>query len=74
MFVSYLCVPHQHILALYTLNFCSFSDLSFKKGDIVILRKKIDNNWYFGECGNNHGVFPLSYVQVHNLYIQLTIN
>ncbi|EZA50569.1 hypothetical protein DMN91_004034 [Ooceraea biroi] len=39
-------------------------DLNFKKGDIVILRKKIDNNWYFGECGNNHGVFPLSYVQV----------
>ncbi|XP_029166406.1 E3 ubiquitin-protein ligase SH3RF3 isoform X2 [Nylanderia fulva] len=39
-------------------------DLSFKKGDIVILRKKIDKNWYFGECGNNHGVFPLSYVQV----------
>lgn len=42
----------------------SSSDLSFKKGDIVILRKKIDNNWYFGESGNNHGVFPLSYVQV----------
>ncbi|XP_043275279.1 E3 ubiquitin-protein ligase SH3RF3-like isoform X2 [Venturia canescens] len=39
-------------------------DLSFKKGDIVVLRKKIDNNWYFGDCGTNHGVFPLSYVQV----------
>ncbi|KAK2585557.1 hypothetical protein KPH14_010195 [Odynerus spinipes] len=39
-------------------------DLSFKKGDIVVLRKKIDNNWYFGECGTSHGVFPLSYVQV----------
>ncbi|XP_011297754.1 SH3 domain-containing RING finger protein 3 isoform X3 [Fopius arisanus] len=39
-------------------------DLSFKKGEIVVLRKKIDNNWYFGECGANHGVFPLSYVQV----------
>ncbi|XP_058798948.1 E3 ubiquitin-protein ligase SH3RF3 isoform X2 [Phymastichus coffea] len=39
-------------------------DLSFRKGDIIILRKKIDNNWYFGECGTNHGVFPLSYVQV----------
>ncbi|XP_034952634.1 E3 ubiquitin-protein ligase SH3RF3 isoform X3 [Chelonus insularis] len=39
-------------------------DLSFNKGDIVILRKKIDNNWYLGECGANHGVFPLSYVQV----------
>lgn len=40
-------------------------DLSFKKGDIVVLRKKIDNNWYVGECGTNHGVFPLSYVQVN---------
>ncbi|XP_031839892.1 SH3 domain containing ring finger posh isoform X2 [Nomia melanderi] len=39
-------------------------DLSFKKGDIVILCKKIDNNWCFGESANNHGVFPLSYVQV----------
>ncbi|XP_043797592.1 E3 ubiquitin-protein ligase SH3RF3-like isoform X2 [Apis laboriosa] len=39
-------------------------DLSFKKGDIVILRKKIDNNWCFGESANSHGVFPLSYVQI----------
>lgn len=39
-------------------------DLSFRKGDVIILRKKIDNNWYVGECGSNHGVFPLSYVQV----------
>ncbi|XP_043501780.1 E3 ubiquitin-protein ligase SH3RF1-like isoform X1 [Polistes fuscatus] len=39
-------------------------DLSFKKGDIVILHRKIDNNWYYGECGTIHGVFPLSYVQV----------
>ncbi|XP_033334250.2 SH3 domain containing ring finger posh isoform X3 [Megalopta genalis] len=39
-------------------------DLSFKKGDIVILCKKIDNNWCFGESASSHGVFPLSYVQV----------
>ncbi|KOC59261.1 SH3 domain-containing RING finger protein 3 [Habropoda laboriosa] len=39
-------------------------DLSFKKGDIVILRKKIDNNWCLGESVNSHGVFPVSYVQV----------
>ncbi|KZC12614.1 SH3 domain-containing RING finger protein 3 [Dufourea novaeangliae] len=39
-------------------------DLSFKKGDSVILCKKIDNNWCFGESANSHGVFPLSYVQV----------
>lgn len=62
-FISYtysLCL----YLSYYINIVYSYSDLSFKKGDIVILRKKIDNNWYFGESGNNHGVFPLSYVQV----------
>ncbi|XP_066999315.2 E3 ubiquitin-protein ligase SH3RF3 [Anabrus simplex] len=39
-------------------------DLSFKKGDIIILRKKIDTNWYQGESGGNFGAFPLTYVQV----------
>ncbi|CAL4214360.1 unnamed protein product, partial [Meganyctiphanes norvegica] len=39
-------------------------DLSFKKGDIVILRKKIDSNWYQGELNGNTGFFPASYVQV----------
>uniref|UniRef100_T1HKK2 RING-type E3 ubiquitin transferase n=1 Tax=Rhodnius prolixus TaxID=13249 RepID=T1HKK2_RHOPR len=39
-------------------------DLTFRKGDIILLRKKIDNNWCLGECNGNHGVFPLSYVQV----------
>ncbi|XP_023288307.1 SH3 domain-containing RING finger protein 3 isoform X2 [Orussus abietinus] len=39
-------------------------DLNFRKGDIITLRKKIDNNWYFGESSSSHGVFPLSYIQV----------
>ena len=38
--------------------------MCFKKGDIILLRKKIDNNWYHGESGGKHGVFPLTYVQV----------
>ncbi|XP_066154616.1 E3 ubiquitin-protein ligase SH3RF3 [Euwallacea fornicatus] len=39
-------------------------DLSFKKGDIIILRRKIDAHWYRGECGGKQGDFPLSYVQI----------
>ncbi|KAK9497878.1 hypothetical protein O3M35_003788 [Rhynocoris fuscipes] len=39
-------------------------DLSFKKGDLILLRKKIDSNWYHGECNGIQGVFPLSYVQI----------
>ncbi|XP_045124540.1 E3 ubiquitin-protein ligase SH3RF1-like isoform X13 [Portunus trituberculatus] len=41
-----------------------YRDLSFKKGDVVILRKKIDSNWYEGELNNQVGFFPASYVQV----------
>lgn len=41
-----------------------FRDLSFRKGDIIVLRRKIDNNWYQGECNGVSGVFPLQYVKV----------
>ncbi|KAK8404309.1 hypothetical protein O3P69_007549 [Scylla paramamosain] len=41
-----------------------YRDLSFKKGDVIILRKKIDSNWYEGELNNQVGFFPASYVQV----------
>ncbi|XKL64028.1 hypothetical protein PGB90_004114 [Kerria lacca] len=39
-------------------------DLSFKRGDVIFLRRKIDQNWCQGECNGILGVFPFSYVQV----------
>ncbi|KAG5894443.1 hypothetical protein JTB14_014892 [Gonioctena quinquepunctata] len=54
-------VPHQpHAMAMYDYN----GDLSFKRGDFIILKKRIDSHWYQGECGGKQGVFPLSYVQI----------
>ncbi|XP_045124535.1 E3 ubiquitin-protein ligase SH3RF1-like isoform X12 [Portunus trituberculatus] len=50
--------------ALYNYERKEAGDLSFKKGDVVILRKKIDSNWYEGELNNQVGFFPASYVQV----------
>ncbi|KAG4066680.1 hypothetical protein HA402_007316 [Bradysia odoriphaga] len=43
----------------------SSTDISFKKGDHIILRKRIDLNWFVGElsCGRQ-GVFPINHVQV----------
>uniref|UniRef100_A0A8D0L1U9 RING-type E3 ubiquitin transferase n=1 Tax=Sphenodon punctatus TaxID=8508 RepID=A0A8D0L1U9_SPHPU len=38
-------------------------DLKFNKGDIIILRRKVDENWYHGELNGNHGFFPASYIQ-----------
>ena len=46
----------------------SFSDLTFKKGDVVTLRRQIDDNWYQGELRGQIGVFPASYVQVSTLF------
>nr|XP_023014240.1 SH3 domain-containing RING finger protein 3 isoform X1 [Leptinotarsa decemlineata] len=54
-------VPHQpHAMAMYDYT----GELSFKRGDLIILRKRIDSHWYQGECGGKQGVFPLSYVQI----------
>lgn len=31
---------------------------------MIILRQKVDSNWYQGEANGVIGIFPLSYVQV----------
>lgn len=49
--------------ALYNYERKEARDLSFKKGDTIMLRKKIDSNWYEGELNNQIGFFPASYVQ-----------
>lgn len=51
-------------LYLYIYMYSFSSDLSFKKGDMIILRQKVDSNWYQGEANGVIGIFPLSYVQV----------
>lgn len=53
--------------ALYDYISSTPGDLSFKRGEIITLKKRIDSNWYQGECGGNQGVFPLCYVQVNHL-------
>ncbi|CAH1776558.1 unnamed protein product [Owenia fusiformis] len=50
--------------ALYNYDAKEPGDLTFKKGDIVILRKQVDENWFHGEHGGLHGFFPATYVQI----------
>lgn len=38
--------------------------MSFKKGDRIILKRQIDENWYHGELNGKTGFFPATYVQV----------
>ncbi|KAM4699070.1 E3 ubiquitin-protein ligase SH3RF3 isoform 2-T2 [Discoglossus pictus] len=49
--------------ALYTYEGKEPGDLKFNKGDIIILRRKVDENWYHGELNGNRGFFPASYIQ-----------
>ncbi|XP_040281009.1 E3 ubiquitin-protein ligase SH3RF3 isoform X2 [Bufo bufo] len=49
--------------ALYAYEGKQPGDLKFNKGDIIILRQKVDENWYHGELNGNRGFFPASYIQ-----------
>ncbi|XP_059949558.1 E3 ubiquitin-protein ligase SH3RF2 isoform X2 [Mesoplodon densirostris] len=39
-------------------------DLRFNKGDVILLRRQLDENWYQGEINGISGVFPASSVEV----------
>lgn len=41
-----------------------FRELSFKKGDIIYLRRQIDKNWYEGEHNAMLGLLPANYIEV----------
>ena len=50
--------------ALYDYESQETGDLNFKKGEIITIKKRVDANWYHGECNSVQGFFPSSYVQV----------
>ncbi|XP_008567299.1 PREDICTED: putative E3 ubiquitin-protein ligase SH3RF2 [Galeopterus variegatus] len=39
-------------------------DLRFNKGDVILLRRQLDENWYQGEINGASGIFPASSVEV----------
>ncbi|KAJ3591721.1 hypothetical protein NHX12_006853 [Muraenolepis orangiensis] len=50
--------------ALYSYEGKEPGDLQFAKGDVIVLRRKVDDNWYHGELGGCHGFLPASYIQL----------
>ncbi|XP_041969621.1 E3 ubiquitin-protein ligase SH3RF3 isoform X2 [Aricia agestis] len=57
-------IPPPHARALYDYVSKEPGDLSFKKGETIMLQKKLDSFWYHGECSGRTGMFPITYVQV----------
>ncbi|XP_053315097.1 sorbin and SH3 domain-containing protein 2 isoform X5 [Spea bombifrons] len=53
-------------IAKYSFTADTNVELSLKKGDRVILLKKVDQNWFEGKIPgtNRQGIFPASYVEI----------
>ncbi|XP_028932421.1 sorbin and SH3 domain-containing protein 2 isoform X4 [Ornithorhynchus anatinus] len=53
-------------VAKYNFNADTNVELSLRKGDRVVLVKRVDQNWYEGKVPgtNRQGIFPVSYVEV----------
>ncbi|XP_014387590.1 PREDICTED: SH3 domain-containing RING finger protein 3 isoform X2 [Myotis brandtii] len=49
--------------ALYSYEGKEPGDLKFNKGDVIILRRRVDEHWFHGELRGTHGFLPASYVQ-----------
>ncbi|XP_057608495.1 sorbin and SH3 domain-containing protein 2 isoform X28 [Chionomys nivalis] len=53
-------------IAKYNFNADTNVELSLRKGDRIILLKRVDQNWYEGKIpgSNRQGIFPVSYVEI----------
>lgn len=49
--------------ALYSYEGKEPGDLKFNKGDVIILRHRVDEHWFHGELRGAHGFLPASHVQ-----------
>nr|XP_049694828.1 sorbin and SH3 domain-containing protein 1 isoform X11 [Helicoverpa armigera] len=56
--------------ALYTFNGQTPRELSFRKGEMIHVRRQIDNNWYEGELHGRIGLFPYNYVEIQKGTVQ----
>ncbi|PTB39477.1 uncharacterized protein TrAFT101_007738 [Trichoderma asperellum] len=53
-------------VAMFNFDADQPGDLGFKKGDIITILKKTDsdNDWWTGQIGARHGIFPSNYVKM----------
>merc|ERR1712105_508076 len=50
------------VIAIHDYSSSLKEDLNFKRGDIIIVFKRIDVDWYYGKLNEETGVFPCCYV------------
>lgn len=63
--------PEPRLVARALYNFVGQSsrELTFRKGDVIFIRRQVDKNWYEGEYNAMIGLFPTNYVEVSRSFI-----
>ncbi|CAH1990846.1 unnamed protein product [Acanthoscelides obtectus] len=58
--------PEPRLVAKALYNFVGQTarELTFRKGDLIYVRRQVDKNWYEGELNAMVGLFPVNYVEV----------
>ncbi|KAL1509375.1 hypothetical protein ABEB36_004129 [Hypothenemus hampei] len=58
--------PEPRLVAKALYNFVGQSarELTFRKGDLIYVRRQVDKNWYEGELNAMVGLFPVNYVEI----------
>lgn len=62
-------LPHEGVakaIALYNFRAVESGDLSFSKGDVIIITQKSGStdDWWKGKLGSHEGIFPANFVEV----------
>ena len=53
----------QRVQALYNFEPQEEGELRMRKGDIVTVLEKVDQNWWKGTCEGRSGLFPVPYIK-----------
>lgn len=53
----------EKVIAVHNFEAEGDDELSLKKGDIVVVMKKIDEGWWVGSLNGQMGMFPANYVE-----------
>ncbi|XP_070553885.1 SH3 domain-containing protein 19-like isoform X2 [Ptychodera flava] len=57
-------VTEPHAIAVFPYNKQNYDELSFEQDDVIILLRKVDDDWMFGRNVDQEGMFPKKFVRV----------
>lgn len=60
--------PRLVARALYNFVGQTARELTFRKGDLIYVRRQVDKNWYEGELNAMVGLFPTNYVEASSFW------